>query len=186
MSIADNVRDEIKQPVNWIASIVTILNFGWSLFAFNSIGGIPKQGVPIGSIEIGLIVSCTLETCLAAAFGWLIVFTSSKGRGLPFLLSIAVMLISAWTSLFNIQWLILGRSPETGADVAWLGVVSLVFCGFALYLIDDHVDKFKIKFSSVNEFIESFDVFSLYVWQVISFVVMYGVIWANSPYAMQN
>ncbi|NHO68572.1 hypothetical protein G8770_23720 [Aestuariicella hydrocarbonica] len=150
-------------------------------------GGVPDKGVPIGSIEIGLIVSCTLEACLAAAFGWLIVLASSKGRGLPFLLSIAVMLVSAWTSLFNIQWLILGRAPETGADVAWLGVIGAVFCGFALYLIDDHVDKFKIKFSSVNDFVHSINEGgSLYIWQALSFAVMYGVIWANSPYAMQN
>ena len=183
MKFLENIKQETKQLINWLASIVTIGNFLWSLNAVNSTGGIPLEGVPIGRVEMGLIASFTLEAFLATAFGWVIVYASSRGRGLPFLLALVAMLISAWTSLFNIQWLVLGHAANSTNEVVLMGLIAAFFCGFACYLIDCHIDTFKLKFGSVNEFINSInEAGRLYLWQIFCFVVMFVIISANVPY----
>ncbi|GAD79472.1 hypothetical protein [Vibrio ezurae] len=176
-ALLENLKEETKQPVNWIASVVTILNFIVSLGVSVKYDSIPTGGIPVGSVAVGFIVACLLEALLATAFGYLIVYSSSKGKGLPYLLAIVIMLISAWTSLFNAQWLVLGQAPATTGDAFALFVLAALFAGFACYLIGDHVEKFQLKLSSVNDFIKSLNSGGgLYFWQVLSFGVMFGLI----------
>ena len=175
--IVSNIKEETKQPLNIVASIITIINFIGSIAAFNVVGGVPEQAIPVGSVEIGFILACLLEALLAAAFGWAIVGVVSKGAGLPVLLAIVLMLVSAWTSLFNAQWLVLGSAPQTPGDATVLAAISAFFCGFACYLIGGHVKTLHIRLSSMNDFIKSInEEGGLYFWQIASFILMYILI----------
>ncbi|EOC7934805.1 hypothetical protein ACI8HB_003629, partial [Vibrio cholerae] len=179
--VIENVKSELKHPIGFLASIITIVNFIWTLMAFNAHQGIPSAAIPVGSVAIGIILACFLESFLAAAFGYAIVYMNSKGKGLPYLLSIVLMLLSAWTSLFNIQWLVLGSAPDSAGDLFALFALGTLFAGFACYLIGDHVAKFKVKFSSVSDIVNFINSEGgLYVWQVLSFVLMFGIIWGQT------
>ncbi|EGU46897.1 hypothetical protein VIOR3934_16576 [Vibrio orientalis CIP 102891 = ATCC 33934] len=182
-TVTTNIKKEMQQPINLVASIVTIINFIWSIQAFNSHDGVPTAAIPAGSVAVGFILACLLEALLATAFGYAIVYVNSKGNGLPYLLAIVLMLISAWTSLFNAQWLVLGQAPTTGAQGFGLFAMGVFFAGFACYLIGDHVNKFKLKLSSVNDFVKSLNSDGgLYVWQALSFLLMFGFIIGQSDF----
>ena len=179
--LVTDLKAETRQPINLVASIVTVANFIWTITAFNKMGGIPEAGIPVGSVEVGFILACFLEAFLATAFGWAIVSVTAKGSGLPVLLAIVLMLVSAWTSLFNAQWLVLGSAPTSEVDIFVLAALGIFFCGFACYLIKGHVKKLKLKFSSVNDFIKSMnEEGGMYVWQIASFVIIFIIIASNA------
>lgn len=186
MSFYTNIKEEQKQPINFIASIVTIANAFLSYKIVSHDGSsLTFQYVQIDNMAIGLIIACIFEACLASFFGWFIVVVSSYGRGLPLLLSIAIMLISAWLTIFNIQWLILSHSPKTGIDITILIVFSFLFAGFSLYLIDVHLNLFKEKFESIKKTIKNLgEVGVLITWQILCFIVMLIIAISHSPYVM--
>lgn len=178
----ENMKESINQKLNLIASIITIINFLYSLIIVNSSTQNPIPPIPSQALPIGLIIIALLETFLSAGFGWLIVKFAEKGHGIPFILVIVVALVSAWTTMFNIQWLIIqGSANGIGAGII-LFLMSAMFCGLACYFITIHSVGKEYKQLNTNKMVSVNNGDQLIGWQIVTFVVMYIFVMSSQPY----
>jgi hypothetical protein len=170
------------QEINFFAAIITIGNFIYSLSIVTEQITTPIPAFPIQGLPLGFILIMFLETLLASGFGYILVKFAEKGHGIPFMLFITVALISAWTTMFNIQWLIIQGSANSFGLGVMLAVLSAVFCGLACYFILIHSkDKKHIDFNS-NEMVSINQDGQLIAWQIIAYIVMFVFVMSSQPY----
>jgi hypothetical protein len=95
-----------------VGGVVAVLNFGWSVKAEF------KEPLLLHSLQSSvnlpfrMILFIILETTLAYAFGKWLVFMEQKGSGIPTMMLFVIGLVSAWTSVFNVQWIFVGQVPD--------------------------------------------------------------------------
>ena len=180
-TLAGNTMNEAKnekvinQLANWITiftGLVAIGNFGYSLIhSFTNTGlGIPST--PNIILPMKLVFFMLIETALAYAFGWLLVNIEKHGDGVPFILLFVVSVISAWTSLFNAQWVIIGQTPVNfifwSTFTLWFFLLSLIALLIAVYLIITH-SKVLLKTDEPNSALIQIGCFA-----VMFFIFLYG------------
>jgi len=93
-----------------IAGVITIGNLAYSfLVEIKVLTGLNVMDI---TSPFRFILFIILESFLAYGLGWCIVYFSQKGDGLPETWTLVSALVSSWTSLFNVQWMLLGSTPE--------------------------------------------------------------------------
>ncbi|TOJ56941.1 hypothetical protein CGI36_23930, partial [Vibrio parahaemolyticus] len=106
--------DTINRLASWltiITAIISLANFVVSLKVGNVTSGTELSVSRIEAVlPFRFVLYILLETALAYAFGRTLIYFEQYGQGIPLMLVVIVSLISAWTSLFNAQWLFLGSS----------------------------------------------------------------------------
>ncbi len=159
--------------MNYIASIITIINFIYSLFVITEKVTMPHLPFSSQGLPMSFIFIVFLEIFLASGFGYILVKFAEKGHGIPFMLFITVALISAWTTMFNIQWIIIKGPLNTFVTIFTLVILSVLFCGLACYFIVIHSkDKQHIDFDSDNV-VPINQNSRLIEWQFLAFIVMF-------------
>ena len=138
-----------EKALNTIANVVTIStgifaigNFVYSL-SHSFVGAtITIPSIPSITLPFRLVALLITETILAYAFGWCLLKVEDRGRGIPMIMIWVVSLISAWTSLFNVQWLVIGETPMpfefNGPYTLWFAILSTITLIIAIYLINVH------------------------------------------------
>ena len=135
----------ITQLVNWITiatGLIAFFNFGYSFLHSFTQPGLSIPNPPQIVLPLKLAFFILLETALAYAFGWLLVSTEKYGEGVPFILLFVISIISAWTSLFNSQWIICGQTLAGfvfwSTFTLWFFLLSTISMIIAIYLIVTH------------------------------------------------
>lgn len=141
-------NESITKLASWVTivtGIIALWNFGYSLTHGMYGVSITVPEIPAITLPFRLIILILLETALAYAFGWLLIKTEDMGHGVPMIMAWIVCIISAWTSLFNIQWLIVGGIPSdfdfNTVYTFWFAVLSIVTLIIAIYFIYDHAKQ---------------------------------------------
>lgn len=154
MKMPTFVRREIKQPINLIASLVTIVNLVYSL-QFSPALNDETPSFPVDPLPFRIILLVILEALLGSAFGWAMTRLSLQGKGVPAIGAVAVGLISAWTTFFNIQWILLQRQPRDALDHFVVGMVGVIAFLLAAYFIEVHwadlVDEQRLRLIGSEE-----------------------------------
>lgn len=157
--------------VSGVAGVITIGNLGYNfLVEIKAFTGLNVMDITPPFRFIAFII---LESFLAYGLGWLLAYLSEKGEGLPETWIWVTTLVSSWASLFNVQWMLIGPTPDklTG-DYFFFGFNAYVFqflfftvcaTGIAVQFISYHC-KNSGKESKIND---------LTNYQLGSFVVMY-------------
>lgn len=136
----------ISALASWITIVTGIIalgNFGFSLF--HTVPGVSLNipTFPNIILPFRLVTFILLETALGYAFGWALVKSESFGHGVPMILVWVIGIISAWTSMFNVQWMLTGGTPAEFSFLSvytiWFGLLSLLALILAIYLIYLHV-----------------------------------------------
>ncbi|ENM5891472.1 hypothetical protein E5115_003975 [Vibrio mimicus] len=171
------LEDEtINRLASWltiITAIISLANFVVSINVGNVASG---SELDVSRIEAVLpfrfVLYILLETALAYAFGRTLIYFEQYGQGIPLMLVVIVSLVSAWTSLFNAQWLFLGSSAGELFSVygVKLLVLMLVALGIAMYFISVHFNRYKENFS---EDVKEPSAFSI---QIVAFFVMFFLV----------
>lgn len=162
MTIPGWIKEELKQPLTLLAGIITIFNFIYSL-RFITHANIEITGFPISSFPIRMIFFFLLEGLLAYGFGWLIAKLYISGVGLYAFFAFIVELISAWTSIFNVQWIILCSAPSDAGKAVLLILFTFVAFLIACFFIEDHIYE--------NDPLSKSDLSAL-IFQCIAFIIM--------------
>ena len=176
------ISDIKNQELNFFAAIITIGNFIYSLGIVTEQVTTPIPSLPIQGLPLGFILIMFLETLLAAGFGYILVKFAEKGHGIPFMLFITIALISAWTTMFNIQWLIIQGSANSFGSGVVLAILSGIFCGLACYFITIHAKEKKHTSFNSNEIVLINEDGKLIAWQIGAFIVMYIFVMSSQPY----
>lgn len=124
------------------ASVIAVLNFiflGETIIQSNT----PRIEVnySIDNIFLSIIVFMILELALNSVFALFIVLVARYGEGVPFGTIILICCISAATSIFNVQWIIIGHIPSSIADWAGFILATLFACGLAIYFTHSVYNK---------------------------------------------
>lgn len=141
MKVENNITSKMADLITIITAAIAIGNFIYTIS--HGIAGqtINPPTVPSVTIPFRFVAFLLLETALAYAFGWMMIKLAKQGRGVPIIMIWIISIISAWTSLFNIQWLILGSNevPEISIPYsAWLLILSVIAYVLAIYFVDIH------------------------------------------------
>jgi hypothetical protein len=172
-----NISDEtITKLASWltvITAIISLGNFLVSLKFGNVASGTELNVTRIEAVlPFRFLLFILLETALAYAFGRALIYFEGHGQGIPVMISILIALISAWTSLFNAQWLFLGSSPGVFGTfyTIQLGALGVVAMSIAIYFILVHFKRHTPAFTTVNNEPSSLS------YQVLAFIVMFFLI----------
>ena len=127
------------KTINIVASLITLANFLYSIIGtdfreFN----VPE--FPISFTSMQFILFVILESILASAFGFMFLVLAKLGHGMPFIAMWIVGLLSAWTSIFNVQWMIVGGVPMSVAEWSVFVLCTMVAVMIAAYMIFAHFD----------------------------------------------
>ena len=157
----------INEFANWVTivtGIIALCNFGYSISqgVYGEVISVPD--VPLITLPFRIIIFIILETALAYAFGYMLIKIEAYGHGVPAVTLWLVSLISAWTSLFNVQWLISGAVPLNNQFFSlytlWFFVLSGLASFIAVYFISTHSNEYK-KWTRAKDA------------QLVSFIVMF-------------
>ncbi len=140
--IPKTLSEELKFPLNFVASLVTLGTFLLSMF-YPLGRAIEMPFFPVDPIPLRIIILILMEAALALVFGWILIHLTTRGHGIAVPLVVSASLLSAWTSLFNIQWVLLRNSPQDSADHMILIAAGLVALVIAIYFIWWHWDTLK-------------------------------------------
>lgn len=146
-----------------IAGIIGIFNFIYSV-SFGLPG--PQMVMPtIPNVDllIRILFLFLLESALAYSFGYILTKINKMGKvlpgeGLPLILLILVALLSAWTSLFNIQWFLIGPPPifsEIASSKSKLYISKFFIFGLLTYIWAIYF----IAFHSIRDFTSRYRLF---------------------------
>jgi len=123
--------------ISLIASIITVINFALSIAL--SFEGLTFDLLPTiaASFEtrplfFRIIVFLLLEVFISYIFVKIYLFIVEKGQQgdpLSFILKVVLLMCSAWTTLFNVQWLILSYFTDRGAWIVFL-ILATVAANF--------------------------------------------------------
>lgn len=125
------------------AALISLGNSLVSTWFFRSVlGGFPElPALPFQSLPLRVLLWLFLEASLAYIFGWAMARLFTPGRGFPVVILAAAGLLAGWTSLLNIQWIMLQSRPHTLQQHAlFLGAA----CGalwMGLYFLGIHWDR---------------------------------------------
>ncbi len=174
------INDEtISKFASWltiITAIVSLGNFIVSLKFGNVVSGTELNVTRVEAVlPFRFVLFVLLETALAYSFGRALIYFEGHGQGIPVMISILIALISAWTSLFNAQWLFIGSSPgEFGTfytlQLAMLGAVAM---GIAVYFILIHFRRHLPAEKTVKDEPESLS-FQIFAFIIMFFLVIYA------------
>ncbi len=175
------IGSNFERVLTLLASVLGIVNFAISFGPLlPGTNPVPPQ-FPADNPMILMLTFILLEAALAHAFGYLMVNVRARGDGFPYILMIVFALISAWTSMFNIQWIFLGPPPVfpplrqiTMAGVStlikwesWYIMKFLLLVAAALwnaiYFIDVHTKRLRSRAEGAR------------AWQVIWFIAATGI-----------
>lgn len=179
MKFSEIIKNEFSNPINLIASILTIINFIFSLNFLPSSKPLILPSFPINFLPFQIILFILIQSFIASGFGYLMTNISIKGKGLPFIITMVLSLFSAWTSLFNIQWVFQMKNPTETPTIQ-----LLLLCAFISLLISNYFLKFhwsyifdKVK-QKDNLYVVRTKDFWAALWglQFLSFFVMYLVV----------
>jgi hypothetical protein len=104
----------MERVLNITAAIITIANFVRALasFSLTKASNAVIVTIPIGYLPLQLILFLAIEFTLSYTFAIVIVYLMARGQKeenpVLILPLIIITLISAWTSIFNLQWLLIG------------------------------------------------------------------------------
>ena len=106
--------EAIRELLGFVTVAISLFNFIYTIFRgeSESFFMVPDFLLNIFYIpyvvdyELRLLSLVFFETALAYGFGWVIIRVYLKGDGVPLIATGVLAGISAWTSLFNVQWLI--------------------------------------------------------------------------------
>ena len=143
------------------SALITIANFILSItsgWAFKPVFELPFPAI---TSPLKLVAFVLLEAALAYAFGRLIIWLTGLGQGLPIIFLFTFCFLSAWTSLFNVQWIVVSDSPTVifdknqGAHIWFITrifVFSVLACLVAVYFIVLHGEDWIVKpYSGLQE-----------------------------------
>ncbi|WP_155279938.1 hypothetical protein [Alteromonas macleodii] len=155
--------------VNLLASIITIVNFVYAAIQYFSDGDGSIPQIPFDSISLSIIMLILLEASLAAVFGWLIVALVETRHAFTYILAFVVAYISAWLSLFNCEWLLLG---EMYKGMQWAGILlclGALCMAIAIMFINEHANSASEKDDATNIQLGGFTVcFFIFVYAIWS------------------
>ncbi len=78
-----------------------------------------------------------LQSLLADSAGWAIAELAKKG-GTHTVLMLSIGILIAWTSLFNIQWILLGKIAQSVHYFVVFIACSIIALAISVYFIDHH------------------------------------------------
>ena len=171
----NNLKEELKQPINFIASIVTLLNFLYSLSLSpgdtSSLPDFPIQGLPFR-----IMFFLLFEGALASVFGFYMAKLAIKGQGIPIIIVIFLSLLSGWLSIFNVQWIIILNIPKNFIYHLLILIFSAGAFILAAYMIYVHWGLIikENELDSDNDIDEDFGEYIIII-QLICFVLIYFI-----------
>jgi len=146
-----------------IAGVITLGNFVYGfLVEIKALTGLNVMGITSPFRFIAFII---LESFLAYGLGWCIAYLSQKGDGLPETWVLVTALVSSWTSLFNVQWMLLGPTPDELTFAYWFKFLLLTICAV---LISVQFIQYHCKNGGKDDAVET-----LSLLQIACFVGMY-------------
>ena len=126
-----------------VSGSIALANFLYSIFSSATFDRLGFAGALEHEWPVRWLIFLALETCLAYIFGKSLVRLQKFGHGVPYLCLVFISILSAWISLFNVQWLISGPHGAEGwgfleHNAVKFAVGYFVAGTIALYLIWHH------------------------------------------------
>ena len=130
----DSARTE--RLINFAASVITLASFAYSLRNVGALFGastvtLGPPSLPFRAFPMRLIAISLVQGATAYGFATLAHRFAVLGPGFGRVLLFVAGLIAGWTSLFNVQWLLLGPLPARGT-LSGFWPVSRAWLPFAI------------------------------------------------------
>ena len=152
--------EAIRNILGIIASAIAIANFIFSLFKFFAGSSLDANlsvilEFPGEYLSLQILIFLFLEIILAYTFGLgaIVILTKNDLSAIP--VFVFILLFSAWTSIFNIQWLILGFSvEETNLYFLKFIILCIIANTIATIYLKNHAEKKQVLIQPIAQFYE--------------------------------
>lgn len=184
MPMADKKLNKIANWITIISGIITFLNLAVSIKFNLKLPDIVFPNLFRIDFPFRLIAFLFLEGVLAHIFGSLLIYIENLGPGLAKIILSITGLLSAWTSIFNIQWILIGIKPEIDPEQIYfaklMGGTLLAYIS-AIYFIVVHGKQRYVEYphNEITFIFEDTNLVRCIFVQTISFLTMF-LVFVNS------